>query len=345
MPPNRNQNKEELAGEMDRLQEIVQNLEARLQDAENWAARQTPPHLMPGPAHHAHAYPSRAKVAVPDVFNGEMDATDRFIKQLGLYFLARPADFPMDIDRIVFALSYMKGGTAGVWADQVTETILEGGIPYIDYPEFSRALKARFGDPDAATTARRKLELVRQNARSVDEYVSEFQTYAPRTGYNETALIEIFQRGLTYKITAQLYNLPDLPTTLDEWIMYASRFDRQHRAFEARRGPSENRRPTANPSVGRPTPNPTQPSQPAAPPGTTKTNPIVKQEPGSQRLCWKCSSPDHLARDCPTTEVSRLRTLIREIVLGIETEGETAEEVEAERDEEGEAEETKEEGF
>jgi len=210
----------------------------------------------------------------------------------------------------------MKGGMAGVWADQVAGEILEGRMPYVDYADFIKAVTERFGDPDAGTTARRKLELVRQGDRSVDEYVSEFQTYAPRTGYDETALVEFFQRGLSQKTLAKIYNLPNLPIALSDWVTYASRFDRQYRAFEARRGPSENRRPAPT-STGRSAPTTPTPPKMSAPSGTTKTTATVKQEARTPRLCWKCNSPDHLSRECTAPEADRMRTLIREVLIGM----------------------------
>ena len=130
--------------------------------------------------------PSRVKVTVPNKFSGNIDTTDRFVKQLSLYFLACNADFLTDQDWIIFALLYMKGGMASMCADQVTEKILEGELPYVNYAMFSRAIKDCFGDPDAGTTVRRKLELVHQGNRSVDKYVSEFQMYASQTRYDET---------------------------------------------------------------------------------------------------------------------------------------------------------------
>jgi hypothetical protein len=194
-------------------------------------------------------------------------------------------------------------------------------------------LTERFGDPDVGMTARRKLELVRQGDRPVDEYVSEFQMYAPRTGYDETALTEFFQRGLSQRTLLKIYNLPNLPITLSDWVMYASRFDRQYRAFEARRGPSENRRPVPNP-IGRSTANTshTPQPQPAAPSGTVKTA-TVKQEPKTPRLCWKCNSPDHLSHECSTPETERMRTLIREVIIGLMDDGAAPREKEEEEKE------------
>jgi hypothetical protein len=65
-----------------------------------------------------------------------------------------PCQFPDQDGLGDFALSYMKGGMAGVWADQVA-------------------------DLDMGMMACRKLELVCQGDWLVDKYISEFQTHAP----------------------------------------------------------------------------------------------------------------------------------------------------------------------
>ena len=59
------------------------------------------------------------KVALPDSFDGTQSKIDSFLSQLGLYFSGKKKEFQDDQDKIIFALSYMKGGTAGPWAAEV----------------------------------------------------------------------------------------------------------------------------------------------------------------------------------------------------------------------------------
>ncbi|KZS92602.1 hypothetical protein SISNIDRAFT_387771, partial [Sistotremastrum niveocremeum HHB9708] len=55
------------------------------------------------------------KVATPEVFDGTTSKAQAFLAQLTLYFLAKHQELQNDAHKIIFALSYMKGGTAGPW--------------------------------------------------------------------------------------------------------------------------------------------------------------------------------------------------------------------------------------
>ncbi|KZT51233.1 hypothetical protein CALCODRAFT_406311, partial [Calocera cornea HHB12733] len=55
------------------------------------------------------------KVATPDVFDGTRSKAESFLRQLQLYIEARDHEFKTQNDYVTFALSYMKGGTAGAW--------------------------------------------------------------------------------------------------------------------------------------------------------------------------------------------------------------------------------------
>src|ERR1700677_2564702 len=67
----------------------------------------------------------KSKANVPNVYTGDRDKAKPFICQLWLYFEARGPEFPSAKKKVIFAFSYMKGGTAGPWADNVIDQILD----------------------------------------------------------------------------------------------------------------------------------------------------------------------------------------------------------------------------
>src|SRR6202453_1938723 len=67
----------------------------------------------------------KSKANVPDAYTGDRDKAKPFIRQLWLYFEARGPEFPSVRRKVVFALSYMRGGTAGPWADNLIDKIHE----------------------------------------------------------------------------------------------------------------------------------------------------------------------------------------------------------------------------
>src|SRR5271154_6318720 len=80
-----------------------------------------PPPAPPAPV----VVEQKSKANVPDVYTGDRDKAKPFIRQLWLYFEARGPEFPSAKKKVIFALSYMRGGTAGSWADNVIDKILD----------------------------------------------------------------------------------------------------------------------------------------------------------------------------------------------------------------------------
>ena len=68
-----------------------------------------------------------------------------------------------------------------------------------------------------------KLEELRMEEGKVDEYVTEFETIAPRSGFNEVALLQAFKKGLTERLRKRVNNLDPGPETLDEYKAAAVR--------------------------------------------------------------------------------------------------------------------------
>ena len=113
MPPNKTPMKEELATEVERLQQVIQNLKTQAQEATAQAILSPPLVTIPDLNH---GNPSRVKVTVSNKFNSSIDTADHFLKQLELYFLACRSKFPSGSDWIVFASSYSASqNVSNVW--------------------------------------------------------------------------------------------------------------------------------------------------------------------------------------------------------------------------------------
>ena len=108
----------------------------------------------PSPSHHS-SHPVPLKVATPDPFTGDLTKTEAFITSLMLYFVGRGEDLT-DGQKMTFALSYMKGGTAGQWAMSKVKQLQKEGQTW---DEFLDDFKASFCDPDPPATAGHKMVL------------------------------------------------------------------------------------------------------------------------------------------------------------------------------------------
>jgi TolA-binding protein len=172
---------------------------------------------------------SGIKVATLDNFDGSSSKADTFLTQLALYFHGKRVS--SNDDKVILALSYMKGGTAGPWAKLKVKEFTKKGV--CDLYTFVAKFQETFGDPNPAGTARHKMNQLRQGNHSADKYVASFRELKNDTRYNTAALIEKFEQGLNPVLANEIYALPEMPTTLDSWISWAIKLDRQWRQKEA----------------------------------------------------------------------------------------------------------------
>ncbi|THG98366.1 hypothetical protein EW145_g7437 [Phellinidium pouzarii] len=202
-----------------------------------------------GPAA-ALARPARApKVAVPNVYDGAMDKAEDFIREVQLYINTHAAEFPSHEEVVYFTLSYMGGGTVQNWKNNVLEacSVAAGQtpptFPYASWEAFKNEFQEQFGDPNPVATAIAKMEALQQGTDTCDEFTVKFQALAPRTHYNDAALIELYKKKLNCRLLEKLYSLPNMPDTLQwnqatgdkGWYQWAMQLDRQWREFGAQK--------------------------------------------------------------------------------------------------------------
>src|SRR3954452_25163544 len=94
-------------------------------------------------------------------------------------------------------------------------------------------LLVAFGDPDPSSTARFKMDQLKQGNHSAEEYVASFKALTSKTKYNDAAHVEKFEKGLNPALVDKIYSLPEMPVTLVQWITWATKLDRQWSQREA----------------------------------------------------------------------------------------------------------------
>jgi len=255
--------------------------------------------------------PTSLKVAPPEQYDGSPGKAENFLSQLALYFHGKRVE--NDQDRVITALSYMKGGTAGSWAKLKVKEFSRIQEPEenITWEGFVAEFQEAFGDPDPASTAQFKMEQLAQGSRSADEYITAFKELKDDTGFNDTALVAKFERGLNSALVDKIYGLDHMPHDLAGWMKQASKFDRQWRQREVRKkiAGSLSSKPSSSPfKVFKSTfPSATinQPSQASQPSLQVKQPDVVPMEvdSGWKRItkpivCFKCRKSGHMARDC-----------------------------------------------
>lgn len=269
----------------------------------------TPLPFTTNPAHVATSNSSGIKVAAPDVFDGTISKADTFISQLQLYFHGKRVYD--NSDRIVTALSYMKGGTAGPWAKlkvKWLETLDPGAT--LDWDAFVQDFRRTFGDPNPGGTARHKISQLKQGNHTADEYVASFRELKDETGYNDVALVEKFKKGLDQNLVDRIYHLPEMPQNLEEWISWAIKLDRQNREREVEKKVSNFfSRPPSKPQ-SKPFPlgqssssSSSSTNQPSTSVQARQPDVVPMEVDSGWRsvrplICFKCRKPGHKAINC-----------------------------------------------
>jgi hypothetical protein len=280
-------------GDQQQLNAYLEALMLRMQQLEQQLAQAV------GPQPRA---PREPKVAEPPFFSGNRTEVPSFLRAVKLNFQLAPSRFPDgdEVRRILFALTYIRGGTAGVWGDNYTTAMGEANPPFQTFAEFEDTFKKAFGDADRAQRARIDLAALKMKpGESVEEYTTNFEALAIHTGYNEAAHIEAYRAGLHPRILEKIYSDSNgaLPDNLDAWKLKARRLDNLYKELKALQASHSQSHPKPRPFVPRAPAAAVPASAPILPSNAMDVDAHRKQRAAVR--CYNCNQLGHIARNCP----------------------------------------------
>ena len=199
------------------------------------------------PVQTSHNMIQKAKAANPKPFNGNQDKTKEFIRAIRIAVTMQVDTFTDERMKILYALSFMHGGTAQVWAVNETMAVINGTTQMQTLDIFLENVEKTFGDPDKACTAHAQLhELKMTPGTMTEDYTARFKMLVGRTGFNNKALKDAYIWGLPNLILQKVFAQVTLPKGLDAWKTVIRNLNHLHWGLmELKRSTSQ-----VNPIVG-----------------------------------------------------------------------------------------------
>ena len=171
---------------------------------------------------------SHIEVAKPAIFNGEVGRVGGFITACRLYIKMRLKGNMME-EQIQWVLTYVQGGSADIWKENVMEELEAVEIEYESVEEFFTVLRKEFGGGEEESVKAAELRKLEQGGKTMEEFVQEFKRAARGSGYEGRLLVEEFKREMNGGIRRKLMEAENLPTFIEQWYRRAMALDRNWR--------------------------------------------------------------------------------------------------------------------
>ena len=165
------------------------------------------------------------EVAKLAIFNGEAGKVGGFITVCRLYIKMRLRGNTVE-EQIQWVLTYVQGGSADVWKENIMEELEAGEVEYESVEEFFTILRKEFGGGEEELVKVAELRRMEQGEKTMEEYMQEFKRAARGSGYKGRPLVEEFKRGINGGIRRKLMEAENLLTSIEQWYRRAMALDR-----------------------------------------------------------------------------------------------------------------------
>lgn len=261
-----------------------------------------------------------AKLADPEVFDGNPAKTETFISDVNDRFSATPQYYPNATHRVLSVIAWCKAGATRDWLCKYHQQ-----NPNDDWPKIADQLRQYYPEIETVKTSdiERKLQVLKQTT-SAAKYAATFNEYRVDSDASIPALWRMYKNGLKAKVREALVSRPKNEVdTLDKYIAVSILVDAELFEIQRHSGSSSNdanknksqqkgKQPQRNQNTSNTntstatTASTTVVSSSATPMDIDATKvkhpPLSDAEKARRRkegLCLRCGQPGHFATACP----------------------------------------------
>jgi len=136
-------------------------------------------------------------------------------------------------EQIQWVLSYVQGGSADVWKENVLEELEAGELEFETVGGFLAEIKKEFGRGEEESVKAAEFRKMEQGGKIMEKFVQEFKRTARGSGYEERPLVQEFKRGMNGVIRRKLIEAENQSSFIEQWYRRAMALNRNWR--ESRR--------------------------------------------------------------------------------------------------------------
>ena len=171
---------------------------------------------------------TKIRIRCPDEYNGKAETAQAWLHSVCLYLLINQALYHDNDRKITYTLSYMKKGSAAMWAE-VHHQQGFANQSFRTFVAFETDFERASGNANIQQEAMSWLATTHIATREqLQEYTNQFKLNVVHAKYNETkdaaTLISYFSTGIPVGIMQHVQAMDTIPTTIAGWYEKAAHF-------------------------------------------------------------------------------------------------------------------------